>query len=98
LGSKKARPGERAPHHRCTVLFSHQAIVDSYAGAEIPAVVALCVPHCGGDIGEVSAESQVAVDQGVFRIAAGFELSCAVNDSGSDGDATLVPYTSSQPP
>src|ERR1039458_834756 len=60
-------------------LLPDQAVVNSHASTKIPARSgAVRTATAGGDIGEVRAESQVAVDQRVLRIAAGVEVSRVV--------------------
>ena len=59
-----------------------QTVVNSHAGAEIPTRNrAVSAAASRRDIGKVRAESQVAVDQGILRVAAGLEASRVVNDS-----------------
>lgn len=64
-------------------LLSNQAVVDSNAGAEVPSgSSAVGAATSRGDIGKVLCKSQIAVDLGVFRIAAGVEAAGAVDDAG----------------
>src|SRR5664280_1607231 len=78
---KPAPPGAGYIVHRGRLL-PDQAVVNSHAGAEIPACSgAVRTATAGGDIGEVRTESHVAVDQGILRVAAGLEASRVVNDS-----------------